>query len=219
MNNFTKYDTTISLCTKPMKLREVFELQDEQLNESLIRKALAAAGFVLAAAGPSALLHTPELDLKPVTMLKKQTGPNMAKLVSVAASKYRVSTDIVQQAVASAIKHQHPDFPTAKDILAVVGVESSFKPDAVSQLKTDPARGLMQVRPGVWKLPEESFKSIDSQIETGSKILRKYYLQLGDREAALHAYNVGIGNHKKGKGTNPRYVPKIDKEKSLYRDI
>lgn len=206
-----------------MKLQEVFELQDEQLNESLIRRALAAAGFVLAAASPSSLLHTPELDLKPafsiIKQKKEQAGPDMAKLVSVAAGKYDVNPQIVKQAVSSAIKYAQTDFPTAKDILAVIGVESSFKPNATSQLKTDPARGLMQIRPGVWNLPDSSFKTIDSQIKTGAEILRKYYLQLGSREAALHAYNVGLTNHKKGKGKNPRYVPKIDKEKSLYNDI
>lgn len=203
-----------------MKLQEIFEVENEQLAEGVIQKAIAAAGFVLASVTPSSLLHTPDLDLKPaVQQAAKQKGPNMAKLVSVAATKYKVSPQVVQQAVASAVKHAHPDFPTAKDLLAVVGVESSFNPNAVSQLKKDPARGLMQIRPGIWDLPETSFKTIDSQIKTGAEILRKYYVKLGSREAALHAYNVGITNHKKGKGTNPRYVPKIDKEKSLYNDI
>lgn len=204
-----------------MKLQEIFEVYDEQLAEGVIQKAIAAAGFVLSAVAPSALLTTHVPDAKPVVLqqLQQQTGPNMVKLVTVAADKYKVNPQVVQQVVSSAIKHAHTDFPTAKDLLAVVGVESSFNPNAISQLKKDPARGLMQIRPGVWDLPETSFKTIDSQIKTGAEILHKYYVKLGSREAALHAYNVGITNHKKGKGTNPRYVPKIDKEKSLYNDI
>lgn len=211
----SKYGTHYSSGKQPMKLYEVFELRDEQLNENLLRKAMAAAGFVLAAI-PSAITTTPDAEHQ--EMMAKYT-PNVQKLVSVAAGKYDVSPKIVQRVVAAAVKHQYPDFPTAKDILAVVGVESSFKHDAVSKLKKDPARGLMQVRPGVWNISEESFKSIDTQIKTGAKILRQYYEKLGDREAALHAYNVGLTNHNTGKRQNPRYVPKVDKELSLYKDI
>lgn len=202
-----------------MKLHEVLEPTNLQLDEGIVRNVLAAAGIALAAI-PASLLHTPVIDAVPVKMDKaKSATPRVDMLVAKAAAKYRVDPKIVSAAVLSAIKYQHSDFPTAKDILAVVGTESSFNPAAKSQLKTDPAQGLMQVRPGVWKLPAASMDTIDSQIKTGAQILRQYYVKLGDREAALHAYNVGLTNHKTGKVTNPRYVPKVNKERDLYKDI
>lgn len=206
-----------------MKLQELFEQNNEQLNEGMLRNAIAAAGFVLAAL-PASMMYKPQMVLQKtavdaVQTTAAKTQPNIEKLVQVAAQRYSVDTKTVQTVVSSAMKHQYSDFPTAKDILAVVGVESSFKPHAVSQLKTDPAKGLMQVRPQTWKLAPDALDTIDGQIKTGSQILRTYYEKLGSREAALHAYNVGIGNHKTGKVKNPRYVPKVDKERNLYSEI
>lgn len=207
-----------------MKLQEVFELTDPQLNEGLIRNVLTAAGFVLATI-PAAMILTPSTQEPTISpagvavgkLQHKRVDPEL--LVAKAAAKYHVDVNVVKAAVASALKYQHSDFPTAKDILAVVGTESSFNPTAHSHLKKDPARGLMQVRPGVWNLPASSMATIDSQIKTGATILRNYYVKLGSREAALHAYNVGLTNHKSGKVKNPRYVPKVDKERDLYNGI
>lgn len=200
-----------------MKLYEVLQTNEVDLTEGILTKALAAAGFVLSSMVPSQLDVSDQVPSQPIAQSAKPS--QVDRLVNVASNKYKVSPDVIKTVVQSAVKHQYKDFPTAKDILAVVGVESSFNPNAVSQLKKDPAKGLLQVRPGVWKLPASSLATIDAQIKTGSDILRDYYVKLGDREAALHAYNVGLTNHKKGKGSNPRYVPKINKERDMYTEM
>lgn len=190
-----------------------------QLDEGVFQKAVAAAAMVIGTLSPlsaSAPGHAP--DPKPKAHVKKP--PDMMFLVSKAASKYHVPDDVVKQVVKAAIKYEKEDFPKAKDILAVIGVESEFNPNAKSKLKHDPAKGLMQLRPKIWKLGGDNFKTIDAQVKTGAEILSSYYKKLGSKEAALHAYNVGITNHLKSKDDpelgNPRYVPKINKERELY---
>jgi hypothetical protein len=207
-----------------MKLHEVLEPTAIHLDEGTLRNAIAAAGFALATIPAALLLHQPDSRMSDaartaVGKVQQQRTIDPTEYVAIAAAKYHVDKTIVRAAVDAALKYQHSDFPSAKDILAVVGTESSFDPEAASALANDPARGLMQVRPGTWNLPPESMSTIDSQIKTGATILRKYYVKLGSREAALHAYNVGLRNHNTGKVKNPRYVPKVNKERDLYRDL
>lgn len=64
-------------------------------------------------------------------------------------------------------------------IMAVTEVESDFNPFSVSKLKTDPARGLMQVRYNVWKetlglKSAYDLHSISGGIDAGTRVLRKY---------------------------------------------
>ena len=86
--------------------------------------------------------------------------------------------------------------------LAVIEVESYFNPYAVSNLKKDPARGLMQVRPGVWleKLGlknKNELHDIEKGIDAGCKILRTYLDETNDNmKKALYKY-VG-GNEEYG---------------------
>lgn len=203
-----------------MKLHEVLDQPQHALDEGVLQNIIAAAGIVLAALPQVG--QTPHLDAqRALALVSHQHGSEhqFGQLVTAVASKYKVDPKIVHATVKSAIKYQREDFPTAKDILAVVGTESSFKPSAKSALKTDPAIGLMQVRPGSWKMSPKSLQTIDSQIKTGAEILHKYYVILGSRDAALHAYNVGLTNHHTKKVTNPRYVPKVEKELDLYKDI
>ena len=193
---------------------KLHELALQPIDENAIHKIAMAASVLL-----GLLSHSPtsSTDDNPIRFHYPVV---MDKLVMAVSKKYKVDSLVLKQVVAAARKYEHPDFPTAKDILAVAGVESSFNPDATSRLKQDPARGLMQFRPQVWDIPVEDLNTIDGQIKHGANILRQYYEKLGTREAALHAYNVGITNHKKSlsnpaKG-NPRYVPKINKDRSLY---
>jgi soluble lytic murein transglycosylase-like protein len=125
------------------------------------------------------------------------------------AKKYRVSEDLVNDIVILAHKYEDEEFPKAIDILAVIAVESSFNPQAVSQLRRDPARGLMQVRPGVWGLDVSDLDNIENQIRIGSEILKRYYVRTKNPESALQAYNVGITNYRKGV-KNPRYLQKVN---------
>jgi soluble lytic murein transglycosylase-like protein len=113
-----------------------------------------------------------------------------------------------------AFEYEHSEFPKAEDILAVIGVESSFNPDSVSGLRRDPAVGLMQVRPGIWDIDPEHLEDIENQIKYGARILTQYYRRLGDKEAALQAYNLGITKFRRG-GRNQRYVDKFTQVRNV----
>jgi len=79
-------------------------------------------------------------------------------------------------------------------IVAVIEVESQFNPYAVSQLKKDPARGLMQVRPGIWgkKLDlkkNNDLHDIEIGIDAGTRVLRIYLDETeNDMKKALYKY-------------------------------
>lgn len=207
-----------------MRLSEITE-DMEHIDEGVITRLLGAAALVAGGWVGGHLHGSGRIDQQPTSVATASTTSSAAKgsvgsivdrYAEIIKSKYQVDPDLVKQIVQTAVKHEYSDFPKAADILAVVGVESSFNPKAKSALKTDPAVGLMQVRPGVWGMSQSDLATIDQQIAHGSKVLRTYYEKLGSREAALHAYNVGITNHRRSvkdpsKG-NPRYVPKINRE-------
>jgi len=134
-------------------------------------------------------------------------------------NKYDVEDELANTIVELAHKYQKPGFPTAKDILAVIGVESSFDPDAVSGLSIDPAVGLMQVRPGIWNIDKSELQGDpERQIATGSDILHQYFKKSKNKNAALALYNVGPTEYKKG-NTAENYVRKFYKELRLYSGI
>lgn len=87
------------------------------------------------------------------------------------------------------------DFPKKVDILAIIGVESTFR-----QCETDGrgSYGLMQVNIKAHKLDPGTICDTTTNISHGSKILRENYLKLGSEQAAVLAYNVGIGGYLKG---------------------
>lgn len=220
-----------------MKLiQELTQLNEERLDEGMWRNLFAAAALLV---GSSQTMTDADVDkstwempagVKKGLLAKKQKTQQIQKqqdkkqnfvntAVERVTKKFRVDPKLVKAIAQTAMKYEHPDFPTAKDILGVVGTESSFNPNAKSQLKTDPAVGLMQIRPGVWGLKPEQLKTIDDQIKHGAEILRSYYKKLGSREDALHAYNVGITNHRTGRVVNPRYVPKVNYHKSMFESV
>jgi hypothetical protein len=88
-------------------------------------------------------------------------------------------------------------------VLAVMKVESAYNPYAISQLKKDPARGLMQVRFGVWgeKLKLKSkydLHDIDINIDSGCRILRIYLDETkNDMKKALYKYVGGNAEYAK----------------------
>lgn len=78
-------------------------------------------------------------------------------------------------------------------VLGIVKVESDFDPLASSYRG---AYGLMQVNLGVWKdelkIDERRICDVDYNLDTGLKILKKYYnLTRGNMKHALHLYNNG----------------------------
>jgi soluble lytic murein transglycosylase-like protein len=143
---------------------------------------------------------------------------SVKELSQMILDKYGSSVDphTAMQVAKAAKKYEKPGFPRAEDILAIVGIESSFDPESVSGLKHDPARGLMQVRPKIWNLTPKSLSTIDKQIKVGSTILHHYYQKLGTVPSAVHAYNVGLTNFNHKKNLNPEYVRRFNAERQQY---
>lgn len=206
-----------------MKLHEI-ALTEEQLDEARLRKALTAAGLAGAMALSGASNNRPEQPVQAPTAQpaasiawkRDTTQQHINALADAVLDKYSVNPDLARNVAATAKKYEYSTFPKAEDILAITGVESSFNPHSVSGLSRDPARGLMQVRPGIWNLSPRALSTIDKQIRVGATILHNYYQKLGSIEAAVHAYNVGLTNYRHGTNLNPDYVSKYAEERKLY---
>lgn len=214
-----------------MKLQQIHE-DTIALQEGILQRAVAAAAMVIGAMSPNTADHKPvpnvptaSVQQTPDIELGKGKGADPSLLapnvVDIIARRYKVEPNMVREIVIAVNRHEKPDFPKAHHLLGLIGVESSFNPGAKSALKKDPALGLTQIRPGAWGIDPSNLRTIDAQIAKSAEILAQYYKRLGnDANAALHAYNVGIGNHRKSlknpaKG-NPRYVPKIHAETNRY---
>lgn len=130
--------------------------------------------------------------------------------------QYKVSQDFATKVVALSHKYSSPVFPKASDILAIIGIESSFRPNVKSGLKRDKAEGLTQIRPRVWRhmIKPGELTLIENQVKYGSSILRQYHMKLGSIDGAVNAYNVGLTAHNRGK-VNPRYVRKYQETKLI----
>lgn len=195
-----------------MKLQEV--LTEEQLEEKL-RHAIAAAAIAAGALGapkPAEGPGSPPPSVASVASYKKQQAMKQIELMAHEIQKrYKIDRSKAKEIVTLAKKYEKEKFPKAEDILSVIGIESSFKPASTSGLAHDPAVGLMQVRPGIWGLSKTDLNTPEKQIKVGSEILDKYYKKLGTEDKAVHAYNVGITNFKKGENLNPGYVEKFKK--------
>lgn len=216
-----------------MKIRDI--LPPQQLDEISLKQAVAAGligatamtprttdgevmqrpPHVQQAKKPTPIKKAPP-PVDPVAARKARQKQEVQQLTDIVANRFGIDTDFAQRVVQTAHKYEHPDFPTAEDILAVIGVESHFKPHAVSALQHDPAVGLMQIRPGIWNLPAKELKGVETNIKHGANILRQYYTQLdNDEDAAIQAYNIGITAFKRGK-KNPRYLSKVNTERAQY---
>lgn len=208
-----------------MKLDEVLQLDELSLRDAVkygVKGATALvgtamlAGSVYNSANKAHDVSTVAAEPQQLTAKVEQSAERQVKLASLVTKKYDIKADEAWKIVDLAIKHEASTFPKAEDILAIIGIESSFNSKAKSQLKTDPAIGLMQVRPGVWGIDPNELSSPEDQIEKGVEILKSYYQKLGKIESAVHAYNVGITTFKKGIKLNPKYVSKFETERSLY---
>ncbi len=192
-------------------------LTEQQLDELNLKKA--AAGGILALATANSMLpsfKTPQEPSKGSASVK-QISPEVKNLTQEVLKKYKINPAVAANIVELAKKHEHAVFPKTKDLLAIIGIESSFNSAAVSQLKKDPAIGLTQIRPGVWGLNRsELSQDIEQQISKSSEILAKYNKRLGDPTKAVHAYNIGITSLLRG-DQNLKYVDKFEKERALYK--
>jgi len=220
-----------------MKLHEVLEPQE--LDESVLRKAALAGAIGASLLGAPKHTSPPTAGAKPVPQVSTTHTPQtltpkevdrridalykdsrpIEHLSQQIASEYKINPELAETIVRLAFRHEKEDFPTASDILGVIAVESSFDPTAVSKLRRDPARGLMQVRAGIWDVdPNKLQNNLDKQVKVGADILHHYYEILGSKEAALHAYNMGITNFRKGQKNN-RYVNKVQHHAQHYANL
>lgn len=215
-----------------MKVHEI--LPEQQLDENAWRKAIAAGAIGATLAGAPKVAHDAEPPPQPAPQEQRYEEPTdeivvkgrrpqipnpgdqlrQSQLTNNIARHYRVNRDLVADVVQLAFEYERQDFPKAEDILAVIGVESSFNPESVSGLRRDPARGLMQVRPGIWDIDPDHLEDIENQIKYGAEILSRYYRRLKDPEAALQAYNLGITRFRRG-DRNPRYVDKFTQVRNV----
>lgn len=202
-----------------MRLRDiVLDEQQELVNEFNLRHALAAGAVgatlmnPMQSRGEQPIAHHQVAKPPMTTVLpipKKQVDPVQQALANSIAKAYNIDPEDALEIVQLAHKYEKQSFPKARDILAIIGVESSFDPDAVSGLRRDPAVGLMQVRPKVWGMNAEDLQgNVEKQIATGSDILHLYYKKLHHRDAAVAAYNVGMSEFRSG-NTADGYVSKF----------
>lgn len=210
-----------------MKVEDILQTE---LDEKFSMKGAVAAGMLGTAAlnpmhgqqerppvvQPQKKVVQPELaEIHPTA---KRIDPKQVAQVARITNKYDVDEELAQQVVELANTYQKPTFPRAKDILAIVGIESSFDPDAQSQLKHDPAMGLTQIRPGVWNIDPAELQGVEAQIRICADILSYYYKKLHNKEAAVQAYNVGLTDYNRGVSA-PQYLSKYHREYQLYAGI
>lgn len=208
-----------------MKVYHLFLNEEEQIVlEFKLKHAVVAAGIGAALMGhPKQTTQEPTVQTqsKPTAQVvipapKPQVNPAQMKMAQQIAEKYKIDPEDALEIVQLAYKYEKQSFPKAKDILAIIGVESSFDPDSVSGLRRDPAVGLMQVRPKVWGMNAEELQgNVEKQIATGSDILHLYYKKLRQRDAAVAAYNVGMSEFRAGNNAEG-YVSKYMHELKSY---
>jgi hypothetical protein len=154
---------------------------------------------------------------KETTKLTQQVKiePNYQHIIS---SRYKVDPEFVKKVIYTANKYSDDVFPTKRDIIVLIGIESSFKPKATSHLKRDVAVGLTQIRPHVWRhiiKNKNELNSVDNQIKYAAIILKHYHKLTGTREGAILAYNNGLTAYRQGRYTR-RYLVKFERETAFY---
>lgn len=196
----------------------ILQEQQEEVNENILKHAAIAAtiaGAIATGASHIGQNHDEPVNREVSGKIEKISPNHPDNLFNSIKSKFtKVDDDTAHQIVQAAIKHGKPDFPQAHHLVAIAGVESGMRPTVSSNLKNDPATGLMQVRPKVWGIDKKEFSTIDGQIKHGATILAKYHKTLGDPDKAIMAYNIGITNFNKGKQADAadRYHAKVSNE-------
>jgi len=208
---------------KPSKeSRALKALSEEVVVISLKQLKLLAVSFVVSAlvAGiliykglngvPASVLCSAPLAIAPINMEKPT---DESKLASKIGGAFGIAPAEAKDIIRAAKAYEDKSFPTHKDILAVIAVESSFRPDAENK----GAYGLMQVQLNQHKTNAINVKALKEplhNIAVGSGILKQYYKMLGkDRDAAIVAYNTGPDLVLKGI-YNMEYLDKVKKFRS-----
>lgn len=139
--------------------------------------------------------------------------------IKTVAKRFKKDEKFVTKVVHAVVKYERESFPKAADLIAIIGVESSWNKNAVSNLKKDPAVGLTQIRPKAWshKIPPGDLKTVDDQVRWSAYILHHYYKRTGSVEDAVIAYNIGLRARMEGR-TNQNYLMKYQREKTILVD-
>jgi|SRR5579859_1588287 len=199
-------------------------LKEETLDEISLKHAAAATVLGASMLAPKHTAHATDVNPRRQTfsqMVAKQAEmPKLdakeEKAVNQIVKRYGVNGELAAKVVQLAQKYEHPEFPKAKDILAIVGIESSFNPKAKSGLKKDPAVGLMQFRPSAWKVADAN--DVETQIKKGAEILNTYYRHLfSHKDRAIQAYNIGLAKYKEARD-NPEENQEILDAQKRYLD-
>lgn len=136
------------------------------------------------------------------------------KLVSRVTANYGLEQKYAEDVVKFVKKNSYKDFPTVRDILAVIGIESSFDTQASNQ----GAYGLMQIQ-YFWftKYVQTTEELYDPyvNITLGIDTLRQYFLKLRNKEDAIIAYQAGIKNFLEGDYTH-EYLNRYRQELTRY---
>lgn len=169
---------------------------------------------------PLITLQLPTVQLVDQSVVKHKI--EQRAITKMVAARYKIDHALARDIVSTAFKYERQHFPKAIDIIAIIGIESAFRPHAKSALKTDPAIGLTQVRPGAWshKIAKSELHTIDGQIRIGADILSHYYTKLdGNKSGAIGAYNVGLRGYveRKNPAAVNRYVAKYTREVANYK--
>lgn len=129
-------------------------------------------------------------------------------LVTHISSEYRVHPKKVYKVLSKIDSIIGYGFPRKSDILAIIAIESRFKSAAISPKG---AKGLMQI---LYKNTNNDYDNLVA----GIKLLKEYKELLGSDKAAVHAYNIGIGNYRKGVRSN-NYYSKYLAAKTQFKQI
>jgi soluble lytic murein transglycosylase-like protein len=187
------------------------ENNNQNLEESLRGKmAQVATAAAMATMPINQDAPTPDLDsLYRNHPFQVKTSDRILHLAKVAMGLKKVdkklSKDNAIKYATLAVKHEHPEFPKAEDLMALMAVESTFNEKAISGKG---AYGITQVIPKWHHTTANALlASPDHAIERGASALRdNYRIFKGDKNAAIQAYNVGPSDYKiKGKRV-PEYL-------------
>jgi hypothetical protein len=153
--------------------------------------------------------------------VERPLSTSQKKNFAIITDTYNVSEVLVKDVLHYVDKHADKVFPRREDILAIIGIESSWNPKARSNLKYDPALGLTQIRPKTWSSlishPDE-LNVVENQIRYAAKILKYQYRLTKDKDAAIIAYNAGYGNWLNG-NYGFDYLLKFKEELSRYQTV
>jgi hypothetical protein len=162
----------------------------------LLAAASVVAGLVLGTYQAFAPAHEEPIACLPDAIVADAVADPLDReqrtLASHLARRFRVGDEGTGMAVFAADRAAREVGLDPLLVLAMIGVESSFNPEAESSMG---AKGLMQIIPRfhLAKLKphggEDAVLDPESNIAVGARILQEYVYRLGSLEAGLQQYN------------------------------